>query len=511
MLAPCGAAKTEAPVRGGPRLAAVEEAPVKPPPPAPAPPPVFGMFSSLDDVLKHVAEVKVYRKAKLTDSGKVLQRLLRVLREAGRRKAFGLAEIVATAVTDIVWCNSERDLEFQVSRSSFATSRVSTRSSNRAHFLKCVNEFVRPSSIDDTGAPLPSAQPPAFEDVPSVHSHVCDLRDARLSKLQWAHGVIVAGFRYHVSCRGQQGDAFARAALAILQAGVCTSTRLDTLARHVSRLACLQTVVPRTPLSLRPFAATIADILPGANDAAAAVAAGLYVAPKAVLVTVDDVVAYGDEVAAARRQHLEASQTRIRGGYLGFTDRMRRRAFALSEAAAARVLALARGRSQAALDRLVAAVAGLVRLVPSSSPAPKVFLESLRIELDGVVAVTAITDMDAVVAVATSERDKRLAVLRDKAAVMSSAYLAYRARMLLRGKGLAHVVVVVFTTVVNAHSDVQLTWLEDRLARSRARLPSLPDVQQAFLQVVGVGMGVRKGCMCVRGASMLLCVRFVRV
>jgi hypothetical protein len=51
------------------------------------------MFASLDDILRHVEEVKTFRKAKLNDSGLVLQRLLRWLRESGLLKASTQADV----------------------------------------------------------------------------------------------------------------------------------------------------------------------------------------------------------------------------------------------------------------------------------------------------------------------------------------------------------------------------------------------------------------------------------
>jgi hypothetical protein len=333
-----------------------------------------------------------------------------------------------------------------------------------------------------------------------VHAYVIELRDARLTKLVWAHGVIVAGFRYHVSIRGNQGRTLAELALAIMREDICHAKQQAVIDRHVARLNTLELLVPHTPLSLRPFVDTVAAIFPAVGDTAGAVAAGLYLAPTAGLDSVPAVVAYGKAVATARRQHLDRCQMRIAAGYRAFTDRMRRRAFALSEATAARVLAIGGARSEATLDRLVLAVAGLVRKVPASYPAPTVFLESLRIELEALESASStLVDTPSVNLVAEAERTKRLASLRVCAARMSTSYLGYRARMLLRGRGLAHVTTIVFTTMCRAHSDWELARLEARLDVSRSKLPSLPDVVQAYLDV-----RVLLACLLVRSNVCLL-------
>lgn len=129
----------------------------------------------------------------------------------------------------------------------------------------------------------------------------------------------------------------------------------------------------------------------------------------------------------------------------------------------------------------VVQVTGLVALVPKSHPAPTVFQQSVRIELEAVMGLDAaaaslgvcprplllvsghwcpylsctaslfptpsgkdaMPDMAAVLACAAEERQKREAVLVQSSTRLSSAYRGYRGRLRLRGTALARLSCIV--------------------------------------------------------------------
>jgi len=154
---------------------------------------------------------------------------------------------------------------------------------------------------------------------------------------------------------------------------------------------------------------------------------------------------------------------------------------------------LSKATTLEALDRLAASVAGLVALVPKSHPAPTVFQQSVRIELEAVMGSDAaaaslgndaMPDMAAVLACAAEERQKREAVLVQSSTRLSSAYRGYRGRLRLRGTALARLSCIVLTECTLACSDLMLARLEWRLQGCVDRIPPHADVVDVYLQTV---------------------------
>jgi hypothetical protein len=473
------------PIFSAPRAIA-PPAPAPAPVPAPAPKP-SGMFTSLDDILAHVADLKQRRLGQLHAASAVLQRALIALLRACRSKADAQAQMVLIFVSEISVSNTVEALDAARDKTRKVLTAVSTRATVRPFFLRPINRRLRPEAVDAHGDPvtsLPGGSTFAFREPADVSTYVDFVRDTRLAKLNTAQVRVRGAFWRYAGRLNLQGNALAEGTSALLRNSLCVGRSAVELNRHMRRLACLKAALPASALSVQPFLAALTVLLPPASDVNAAVKAGLMV-PTPVFSTVDDVLAYGSTVHDARLQRLHACQVTIRSAYMTFAARLLMRAEALAVLASTRIRAMSSAPSDLALKRLMAATLGASKRVPKFPPATLAFPASCHAKLSpAVVQYSAkFEDADGVLAYAAATLDARMLVLHACATRVAATFRTYRYNMQGIGSALGALATSILYGFNTATSDLVLARLVARLDGTLARVPNIPEVKLTHLQV----------------------------